>query len=205
MNIIDIIQRYGVEYLGRFYSTHRAVVMDNKDPDGVDKLFVNIPSILDSPTFWAYPKCISGGPKSGTKNLTPPIGSIVWVEFERGEPTKPVWTPYGWAIGQVPTELKGDKVCGIVTPSGNKVYLKEDEGILYVYLNEGTRYAVKDGTAISITREELVVNGGENGGLTNTPELKTQLDKLTNHLQNNSLFYVTVFCVKVILYSSAIL
>lgn len=35
----------------------------------------------------------------------PPIGALVWIEFEGGDPTYPIWSGCFWNTGQVPTEV----------------------------------------------------------------------------------------------------
>ena len=44
-NLVEIIQRYGIEYVGRFYSIYRGVVTNNKDDTGMNRLSLYIPSI----------------------------------------------------------------------------------------------------------------------------------------------------------------
>jgi uncharacterized protein involved in type VI secretion and phage assembly len=34
--------------------------------------------------------------------MVPPIGAGVWVEFEQGDPERPIWTGCRFGIGQVP-------------------------------------------------------------------------------------------------------
>lgn len=183
MTLVEAIQLYGIEHLGRYYSPHRAYVVDNIDKNNTERLKVLIPSIADGVQCWAYPKGLSGTINTGFKYLTPMVGSVVWVEFERGDPTKPVWSYHGWAIEQQPEELRGTDVCGLVTPKGNKIYLKEEDGVLNIELNQGLELKVKDGTTISIEGEDTVLNGGKNGGLTITPKLVEELNKTRTLLQ----------------------
>lgn len=54
------------------------------------------------------------------KLLPPRVGEIVWVEFEMGDPMRPVWSPFGWAIGEVPEEFQDNGTIGIITPMVTK-------------------------------------------------------------------------------------
>lgn len=131
MTITEIIQTYGIEYLGRFYSTYRAIVMDNVDSDGINKLYVQIPNIHDGVETWALPKNQDGGPNHGFKGLTPKVGQIIYVEFEYGDPMKALWSYHGWAVGEKPDELTNDTL-GIVTPGGTKIIINEVNGTLSI-------------------------------------------------------------------------
>lgn len=165
MHLIDIIQKYGIEYLGRFYSTYRGVVIDNSSNDpGVLK--ISLPEILTGVTVWARSKAEIGGPGVGAKYLIPPLGSIVLVEFEYGNPMKPLWSYSGFMVGEVPDELKDNDSMGVVTPSGNKIYLHDKDGLLNITIkgNEGKSDITID---IDKNKDQVIVNGGKNGGVLN--------------------------------------
>ena len=44
MTLVELIQERGLEAVGRFYSKYRAIVVDNKDPDGMTTIRFCIPS-----------------------------------------------------------------------------------------------------------------------------------------------------------------
>lgn len=71
----------------RFYGIYRGVVADNRDPQGLLRLKLQIPQVLsDATTEWAWP--------INTPYLvTPPpaVGQGVWVAFEGGDPQFPIW------------------------------------------------------------------------------------------------------------------
>ena len=71
------------------YGKYRARVVDNDDPLGRLRLrieFLGAPL----PAGWAEASLAAHGPW-GQVTL-PPIGAGVWVEFEEGNPDKPVYT-----------------------------------------------------------------------------------------------------------------
>lgn len=67
------------------FGIYRGVVMNAGDPMMKARLQVSIPSVLGAGTNWASP-CREFGSKK-----TPPIGTAVWVMFEEGDPSRPVW------------------------------------------------------------------------------------------------------------------
>jgi hypothetical protein len=71
----------------RLYGIYRGVVFDNKDPDGLNRVRITIPQVFgDSPSGWSW----SSG-NSGIDLNIPDIGQGVWVTFEGGDPSFPVW------------------------------------------------------------------------------------------------------------------
>lgn len=64
---------------------HKALVVNNSDPTGNNRLFVRIPTLTGSSTVWAE-SCHPYGSVS-----IPPIGTGVWVGFEGDSAHRPVW------------------------------------------------------------------------------------------------------------------
>ena len=85
----------------RFYGIYRGTVVDNNDPLNQVRLKVKVPQILfDQVTDWAW-----SVQQPGVIRSTPKIGDGVWVSFEGGDPSYPVWTgsfkaaPYNMQAG----------------------------------------------------------------------------------------------------------
>ena len=72
----------------QFFGLYRGVVTNNKDPRGLMRIVVRVPEVLgELETDWALP-CVSIGVGS---ILMPEIGTDVWIEFEAGDISRPVW------------------------------------------------------------------------------------------------------------------
>jgi hypothetical protein len=70
---------------GPYAGMYRAKVVDNVDPMMSNRLVVSVPEVAGTTTMWATPSSsVAGG---GAPNP----GQIVWVQFENGDPTYPVW------------------------------------------------------------------------------------------------------------------
>jgi hypothetical protein len=79
----------------RFYGKYRGLVMNNVDPEGRGRLQVQVPDVSQLlPTTYAEPCFPFTGQNSGFY-IVPPPGAGVWVEFEQGDPSYPIWTG-GW-------------------------------------------------------------------------------------------------------------
>ena len=112
-----IITDEGLEGLGRYYSVYRGIVIDNDDVEKhMNRVKVCVPEVMGGVFAWAYPKGQHGSISSGFKFLAPKVGDTVFVTFEFGDPTKPLWEYHGWGMSQIPQPLDGPNKMGIVTP-----------------------------------------------------------------------------------------
>ena len=71
----------------RFFGLYRGVVTNTKDPRGQMRIEVRVPDVLGELAAWAVP-CIGIG---GGAILLPEKGTGVWIEFEAGDISRPVW------------------------------------------------------------------------------------------------------------------
>ena len=97
---------HGHRFLGKYQGT----VVNNIDPMQRGRLIVEVPDVLGVvPSSWAeacVPLAGPTGPPMGIY-LVPPIGAGVWVEFEYGEPERPIWVGCRWgAQSDIPTLAK---------------------------------------------------------------------------------------------------
>jgi hypothetical protein len=91
----------------RFFGKYRGLVVNNIDPLQVGRLQAMVPEVLgEIPSGWALPCAPYGGTACGLYAI-PPIGAGVWIEFEAGDPSRPVWAGTWWATGEVPADETG--------------------------------------------------------------------------------------------------
>lgn len=90
---------------GRFYGKYRGVVTDNKDPSSLGRIQVSVPAVPGMKQSWASPCVPYAGDQVGFYAI-PPIDAKVWVEFEGGDPTYPIWSGCFWYAKEVPKEIK---------------------------------------------------------------------------------------------------
>jgi len=88
----------------RCFGKYRGTVSDNNDLMRLGRLKVTVDGIIDGEGLWAWPCVPYAGPGVGFHCL-PPTGALVWVEFEAGDPSFPIWTGCLWAAGELPTEV----------------------------------------------------------------------------------------------------
>jgi hypothetical protein len=91
--------------LKRYYGKYRGTVVQNVDPELRGRIMCTVPDVLGLvPSSWCEactPLAGPTGPPMGTY-MVPPIGAGVWVEFEHGDPNKPIWSGCRLASSNVP-------------------------------------------------------------------------------------------------------
>ena len=168
-NLGLIIQENGLEYLGRYYSTYRAIVINNNDELNMNRVHVYIPSVQNGIKIWALPKSTTiGGCFHGLKLTTPLVGEVVYIEFEGGDPLRPLWSYHGWATGETPDDLKDNNSIGLVTPEGNKIYIKDIDGELYIQTNSKVNISILEGPSLKMTQKGFTFNFGDDFSLKKT-------------------------------------
>lgn len=179
--LAQVITEQGIEGLGRYYSSYRAYVTKNVDPQGMGRIKVCVPEV-NGVILWAISKGQHGGFNNGFKYLTPHIGDTVWVEFEGGDLSKPIWSYYSWAQGEIPIELHDPNVMGFVTPNGNIVTLDESDNHVDVYIKGSVSVHSDDIIDIS-SAKQVRINSGNNGGVINIEDITNKLNGLVKEIE----------------------
>jgi hypothetical protein len=85
----------------RFYGIYRGVVTNSNDPTNQKRLKVNVPQVLGTEeTGWAWPFR-----PAGVRIEAPVVGQGVWVAFEGGDASFPVWLGVFGETKNTKTEL----------------------------------------------------------------------------------------------------
>lgn len=142
------LQRLGIESLNRYYGLYRAFVVDNNDPDKLNRLKLEIPQIYGKEVheYWAW----SAGTYSGTGVgfvAVPNVGDLVWVSFENGDPQFPIWLYGHFGAGDMVKQAESDypnrKV--LETKSGNRIVLDDTKKEIHLRQGDGTAIGIANG------------------------------------------------------------
>jgi len=151
----------------RFYGKYRGVVTE------VDaatmRIKASVPSVLPgSPTGWCAPCVPYAGPQVGFLML-PEVGSGVWIEFEAGDVSFPIWTGCYWSVGEVPSSAAAD-VKTIITSAGT---LSFDNGSGSVTLADSAQNTVVlDSSGATVTAGAGKIEVGASGVSVNNGALE---------------------------------
>jgi uncharacterized protein involved in type VI secretion and phage assembly len=82
----------------KYYGKYRGTVINNIDPLQIGRIMATVTDVSNLvPTSWALPCLPIAGKQSGVY-MIPQIGAGVWIEFEQGNPDKPIWTGCYWGV-----------------------------------------------------------------------------------------------------------
>lgn len=150
----------------RFFGKYRGTVTE------VDaatmRIKAKVPAALpDVTTGWCMPCVPYAGPDVGFLML-PEVGSGVWIEFEGGDVSYPIWVGCYWHSGEVPSDASAT-VKSIVTTAGK---LQFDTDATSVTITDGEDEAVfANGNGITLTGGSGKVELNSSGATVNDGNL----------------------------------
>jgi hypothetical protein len=163
----------------KFYGKYRGVVLQNVDPMFRGRIQVQVPGIVMPPSTWAEPCVPVAGIQAGIYAV-PPLGSGVWVEFEQGDPDRPIWVGGFWGslaevptIAQVPPIPPGQNIViqttlqnmvvvsdAPPTPLTGGIILRSTTGAMIVVNDSGIFISNGKGAMITMTGPMITMNNG---------------------------------------------
>lgn len=124
-----------------FYGKYRAKVVDVQDPQERGRIRVLCPKVLgDAKSSWCEP-CIPVAYDDGGDFAIPKMGEFVWVEFEEGNPNKPIYTGGLWCTKKSP-DPKYDVNTRLITWGNCKISMSKDTTTISV---GGSSITLKEG------------------------------------------------------------
>jgi uncharacterized protein involved in type VI secretion and phage assembly len=161
----------------KYYGIYRGTVTNNIDPLQIGRILAIVPDAAGLvPTTWAMPAVPIAGKAMGTY-FVPQIGAGVWIQFEAGDPDRPVWTGGWWGqLAEVPTlalaGVPGDANIVIQTtlqntilvsdlpgPTGG-IMLKSTTGASVIVNDTGIYIQNGKGASIVMTGPTVTINAG---------------------------------------------
>ena len=141
--ILEVLERIR----SRFYGKYRGVATD-VEQGGRGRIKAKVPAVLgDTPTGWCDPCVPYAGDSVGIAFL-PEVGSGVWIEFEGGDVSYPIWSGCYWRDGEIPSSVApATKV--IQTKAGHQVVLDDDGGSLTITDSNGNTVTL-DSSGITV-------------------------------------------------------
>lgn len=149
----------------RHYGKYRGTVSDNQDPRSQGRLRAKVPEILDDvESGWAMPCAPYAGDGMGVYTV-PAQGAGVWIEFEAGDVSRPIWSGCWWASNKVPNDQAGTAA----TPDVKIV--RSEQGLLLALHDDSQTIALSDSNGANILKIEV-----QNGTVTLKASTKIVVD-----------------------------
>lgn len=158
---LTLVRDYGLEYFKRWYGWYPGEVVSNEvDGESKGRVFVRVPMLqmpdgADTIPNPAYPMFgpFTPGPDKGSYNV-PRVGDSVWVSFRNGDPSIPMYAPWGWfGNGEKPTEFESVEDRGWKTHAGHVVRFRDVEGDEAVLIQHKTGGKIEFDVSDKITIE----------------------------------------------------
>jgi len=153
-----LLEKVAKEVQRKLYGKFRGFVVDNQDPEKRARLKLKIPSALgETETGWALPCIPFGGIAGFGLFLVPEVDTQVWVEFEEGEISRPIWTGTFWQKqGDPPaeaTEGDGTTTRLLKTPGGHLLRFddEKDKEKIQILHPKGTEVAIDEKGILTLT------------------------------------------------------
>jgi uncharacterized protein involved in type VI secretion and phage assembly len=149
----------------RFYGKYRGVVQEVEA--ATCRIKAMVPAVYGgAESGWCLPCVPYAGPGVGIAFL-PEVGSAVWIEFEGGDVSFPIWTGCFWRDGEVPSDVDDD-VKVIVTASQFEIKIDDDQESVTISDSNGNTLTLdSDGISlangdqeVAISTESVSVNDG---------------------------------------------
>lgn len=157
----DLLYRLAEAQRDRHFGKYRGQVRDLADPEKLGRIKASVPAVYgeqDSP--WALPALPFAGAAHGLA-LMPEVDDGVWIEFEAGDISRPIWSGCWWASSQRPTP-DGEKARLLATSAGHQVLIDEDANEMKLVHPGGAEIVLDaDGITLKMGNCELKIGNTE--------------------------------------------
>jgi uncharacterized protein involved in type VI secretion and phage assembly len=154
----------------RFYGKYRGIVTDVDS--STLRIKATVPAVLGTTeTGWCLP-CVPYAGKDVGFFFVPDTGAAVWIEFEGGDVSYPIWTGCYWRSGEVPSDAS-PTTRGVVTAAPHKMLFDDDGDEVHLEDSNGGKIAfTSDGVKASTESASVAV--GSDGVSVNDDAFKVQ-------------------------------
>ena len=150
--VTELLDRVRNRFYGKYRGTVTAIDADTL------RIKAKVPAVLgETETGWCVPCVPYAGANVGFAFL-PESGAGVWIEFEGGDVSYPIWVGCYWRDGELPSDAK-PAVKTIVTAKGAKLLLDDDAQT--ITLTDGSQNKVtlsSDGITLERGANKVVVS-----------------------------------------------
>jgi len=159
----------------KIFGKYRGTVVSNVDPLQIGRIQALVPDIPNmNPTAWAMPCVPIAGKQMGTY-FVPQVGAGVWIEFEQGDPERPIWVGGYWnAAADVPAlardgapnsptivlETAGQNAILVSDGPTGGIMLKSTDGATIIVNDAGIMIQNGHGASLTLIGPTVNVNGG---------------------------------------------
>lgn len=167
-----------------YFGKYRGTVEEVEEGDNLGIISVKVPEVFgaDHIVERVRPSSPFAGSKHGFVAIPEP-GDGVWVEFEAGIISRPIWTGFWWADGAMP-EPKGKLVRSFITTKGHKLLLDDDADEVSLLHSGGAEFTMTGDditirigdSSIKLTSSDITMQVGASP---TSPQIKIESSQIT--------------------------
>jgi uncharacterized protein involved in type VI secretion and phage assembly len=160
---MQLAERMRSSYFGKY----RGLVRDVDDPLKIGRITAAVPEVFgEDESPWALPAVPFAGKSHGLV-LLPEVDDGVWIEFEAGDISRPIWTGCWWASDEL-DDVSKTKTRALVTTNGHKLVLDDDQDEIHLLHSKGAEITMTGdditltigGSEIKLTKTEMTLKSG---------------------------------------------
>lgn len=159
----------------RYYGKYPGIVTDVEDPNEIGRIRARVPEIYGESvdSGWAMPCTPVGGGANRGFYALPYVGDTVWIEFEAGDITRPIWSGTFWGApsstggqddlgttsgSEIPESADGDTGPGQNvwrTSSGHVISMDDTGGVVVVTEAAGAEIRITSSGEVTIKADKI--------------------------------------------------
>jgi uncharacterized protein involved in type VI secretion and phage assembly len=144
--LMDLAERI----CNRFYGKYRGTVTDVGTESNLGRIKAKVPAVLDGlETNWCMP-CVPYAGDQAAIAFLPERGAGVWIEFEGGDVSFPIWVGCYWHKDEIPSGVAPD--VKVIKTKGNQQIVLDDKDHEITISDANKNSVTLDRNGITLTR-----------------------------------------------------
>lgn len=167
-NTEDLTMQVAERMRNSYFGKYRGLVKNVDDPLKIGRVTAFVPEVYGEKQVspWALPAVPFAGKKHGLV-LIPEENDGVWIEFEAGDISRPIWTGFWWASDEL-DDVSKTTARALVTTEGHKLVLDDQKKEIRLLHSKGAEMKMTEdditltigGTEIKLTKNDLTLKSG---------------------------------------------
>ena len=163
----DLTAQIAERMRNQHFGKYRGLVSNVDDPLKIGRVMALVPEVYgDLASPWALPAVPFAGSQHGLV-LLPEVNDGVWIEFEAGDISRPIWTGCWWGTDEL-DDVSKTRTRALVPSKGHKLVLDDDADEIHLIHSQGAEIKMTGdditisigGSEIKLTKTDMTLKSG---------------------------------------------